>query len=62
MEQHVVKAPVEGWVRGCKIEVGQQVSDNTILCHIEVGILELNSCSHIFVANVLFIVQSCDFQ
>jgi biotin carboxyl carrier protein len=42
MEQHVVKAPVEGWVRGCKIEVGQQVSDNTILCHIEVGILEMN--------------------
>ncbi|KAH9543983.1 hypothetical protein CY35_13G093800 [Sphagnum magellanicum] len=33
--EHVVKAPVEGWVRGCKIEVGQQVSDNTILCHIE---------------------------
>lgn len=37
--QHVVRASAEGLVQGCKVKVGQQVTDSTVLCHIEVWIL-----------------------
>ena len=37
--QHVVRASSEGLVQGCKVKVGQQVTDSTVLCHIEVCIL-----------------------
>jgi len=34
--EHVVRASSEGLVQGCKVKVGQQVTDSTVLCHIEV--------------------------
>ncbi|KAG0608458.1 hypothetical protein M758_8G107400 [Ceratodon purpureus] len=34
--EHVVKSPIDGIVKGAEVEVGQQVSDSTVLCQIEV--------------------------
>lgn len=34
--QHVVKAHIDGIIKSAEVEVGQQVSDSTVLCQIEV--------------------------
>jgi 3-methylcrotonyl-CoA carboxylase alpha subunit len=33
--EHVVKAPIDGIIKSAEVEVGQQVSDSTVLCQIE---------------------------
>ncbi|XP_024402894.1 methylcrotonoyl-CoA carboxylase subunit alpha, mitochondrial [Physcomitrium patens] len=36
--EHVVKAPMEGVVKGAELEIGQQVTDSTVLFQIEVPV------------------------